>query len=435
MEMLGKIKKNKELKGKGREKGKKRGAGVIIGLIIVAIMINAMQVSRAYSAALTPENHQYPIYSLVTLKLNGETRDNITASLKIFNETSGEWQLNTLLLELIERDLEALPEQVLDLKEAVIYDYNDSSVPGSVYILLSAVKYALTGVVCNRTITYVLSHRDIWWYVEDFSFLVVDLEIFSHINSLFNFDSPLNGTFSLSFDTLVPIRPITYDNGTTDYIILPDTYSIVNNTIIIHYKERNGIQASLYVYNGTAWVVNRLFIKLLNDTFTFLDGLYLFRQNNITLETYGTDEKSIKRLDDALNLLSTDPITGEHYNLTPVFTSDTTKADIAAMLGLGTYHLSLSYSHNYSVTYQFHHYQEFKSDWPRLLDNFITVYFLLSHLWFVERVNWSYYAAETAPNSSFLSFTPPFLLFSFLLMLVLLRFSSLSRSRSRHLKL
>lgn len=255
----------------------------LLGLIII-LMCSQMNLSFADNTEIVETNHHYPIYNLLTLTLNNVTNNGIPAQIVVFNDTLKRWELNQQLLDMINSQLSTLPEYITDLEDITIYEYNDSYLPGELYLILSPKESKLSypKALSDSVINYILSHKTTWWYVANLTVDYLDLDIFDKLEDYYNyyFDSliewinifslPINGT-SLMFNT---------ENSSYDAIIEP---YVVNGTFRPSYPERNNITACTLIYNGTAWEKNEPFLAYYNETLTFLNSLPLFQETEVTL--------------------------------------------------------------------------------------------------------------------------------------------------------
>ncbi|MHA1827236.1 MAG: hypothetical protein ACTSX6_01165 [Candidatus Heimdallarchaeaceae archaeon] len=247
------------------------------------------------------------------------------------------------LLELIQNDLDTLPQYVSGLEKVTMFDYNTSFLPGCVYLLVSPIELNHLANVSNATIDYICSHSDQWWYVANLSIELLDLSELYLDLLLDNFDD-FSGIFLLT----------TFSN-----------YSIVNNTLVIDYPKRNNVSASFYYYNGSLWVPNLAFCSYCNEKIEYINQQPIFNHTGTSIVTHYSEQPNATEISN--NILN-------YFNITPTITNETTYVEINHTLyttGSGTFRASYADSLNY--------------------DDKITLYFTLfaviKHLWFITDVN------------------------------------------------
>ena len=359
---------------------KKKGLVPKLGLFILLILffasiLRGLQAGLAYDETLDTSNHAYPVYLVLTMELNNKTSEGLVASTTIFNETAKKWTTNYVMINQIQNDLNKLPAVIDGLEQATLFDYNITYRPGCVYILLSPESLSLAGKVTNQTIDYVLSHPFTWWYVANLTFETFDLSMF---------DAPLDriNIFSIAVATL-PVRGAFQESNGT-FIPNPEAYTIVNDTIIPKRLVREGIEASLLVYNGTDWVLNAPFVEYLNDCLQLISNQSLFKNNSVMLFSNRTDYGF-------LNGIIINGVVYQNYNVTPILNENTTDADIVATIFIGTsFDIDISYSTLFSHYYQRNHHDTlFSKEWNKLLQLYLTAYVIISHLWFCTSINYA----------------------------------------------
>ncbi|MHA1779214.1 MAG: hypothetical protein ACTSYN_06525 [Candidatus Heimdallarchaeaceae archaeon] len=171
----------------------------------------------------------------------------------------------------------------------------------------------------------------------------------------------------------------------------------MNNSIVVNYKSRGGLNATLLWWNGTEWSLNTPFVEYLNKTFNLLNEQYLLKYYNITLSSNYTN----------YNYLRTHSI--ESYqdtglNIVPIYTENTTLRDIEAILELvSNFRLDISYYLNYSRYFQICHIDElFKDNWDQYVQLYITLWVLFSHYWFC---NWQGFSTFSSAHNAGISST------------------------------
>jgi len=105
------------------------------------------------------------IYSLITIELNGLTKEDLTAQLLIFNETSQTYEENEILKNRIIEDLNWLTHQISGLDDILVYNFNDTVLPGKVDFLLANVSHADKSVY-EQLSNMIYSDNNRWWYIE-----------------------------------------------------------------------------------------------------------------------------------------------------------------------------------------------------------------------------------------------------------------------------
>ena len=325
------------LKRKWRENRKNMVKGMLTTVLVCMLLLSNLTCGD--NLELNNENHNYPIYSLATLTLNNETQGDIQAQIKIYNRTSGKWQLNEALLYHIKQNLVELTENIRGLKQAEIYDYNDTLLPGEVYIVLSAESLMEIDTIANETVNYVLSHKIVWWYVDSFTIEHLDL-------SDFNFD-----IYKYHFDDFIAV----INFGTSD------SYTIINNTFIPHYPQRNNLTACIILYNGTDWVPNYPFLEYFNNTIKVLNSFTIFQVNDVKIEPFNLD-----LVENAIGVL-------HDFNLTPTLPTNVSQTELNHLFyAPSTGYIQLTYSSSLD-----------KNEKTML---YFTIFSLLKHLWFIKTV-------------------------------------------------
>ena len=374
----------------------------ILTMMIIWILILAGNLTYGDNLEISNDNHNYPIYSLVRLELNNKTQEGLKAQIRIYNNTSGDWELNQALIDRVNQDLGYLENAIDGLKEAKIIDYNDTILPGELYIMLSAESLISRAAVANDTVAYVLSHSDVWWYVATFEIAHLDLAIFDlHLYEYHFGDFSSTIEFSTSGNYSVIGKPHPPLNITS---ILNGTF--VNNTFVPSYPQRYNLTACFVIYNGTDWVPNYPFLQYFNDTINFLNSLAIFKNNNVKIKPFRSE--MIKNTIDSLH----------YFNLTPTTpTTNLTEPEIFALVCPSMAYIKITYS-------------------PSLDKNtkgilYFTIFSILQHLWFVKAAwYWPYVSMSSNPflfNSIFIVTFPLFVLVVFIVLLFRFRAKKPSR--------
>ncbi|MHA1778456.1 MAG: hypothetical protein ACTSYN_02695 [Candidatus Heimdallarchaeaceae archaeon] len=280
-------------------------------IIAFATLIVFASLKAIGSNDLNSSNHNYPIPSLMVLKLNNDTKDGLQASLRIYNRTSQQWEVNKPILEVIKADLSSLTKNIEGLKQISLYDYNYSYCPGEAYLILSPESLEQTGLIANQTIDYVMGHSERWWYVADLSIEYIDLAFFDFTN----FEG-------YAIDYIYTIYGSTLLN-----------YTIINNTVLISYPQRNNILACLLLYNGTDWIYNYTFLDYFNKTLEALNNQPFFHSNGVVLSPFKSE------------MLKNAKATLEEFNVTPTLPNNYTETQLFHLLYAPTHiYMSISYS-------------------------------------------------------------------------------------------
>lgn len=214
---------------------------IISCIVFVALLVGMMFsqiVGSNVSNEVDPNNHNYPVYNLINLALNNQTRANLTAQIMIFNQTTQEWELNLQLIEVIEQDMQTLATTIENLSEIYLYSINNSFLPGSLNFLL-VTDLDLAQNAATTVLSAISSDTETWWYVKNASYPIIDLS-----------EIAVEGSFKYNVIDAMDIdtgHPIYFENGSTSFVC----------------REQNGLNASLWLFNGTDWVPNVAFRQLL----------------------------------------------------------------------------------------------------------------------------------------------------------------------------
>ncbi|MHA1853225.1 MAG: hypothetical protein ACTSUF_06870, partial [Candidatus Heimdallarchaeaceae archaeon] len=78
----------------------------VMFLLFSSIITNkSLVLGISNSLDISPNNHSYPIYNVLSMDLNNATNGELFASLKFYNATSNLWEVNTKFLNYVEDDL------------------------------------------------------------------------------------------------------------------------------------------------------------------------------------------------------------------------------------------------------------------------------------------------------------------------------------------
>ncbi len=210
-------------------------------IVFVALLVGMMFsqiVGSAVSDEVDPNNQNYPVYNIINLALNNQTRANLSAQIMIFNQTTQEWELNQELIEVIEQDMQTLASTIENLLEIYLYSLNTSFSPGSLNFLL-VTELDLAQNAATTILSAISSDTETWWYAKNASYPIIDLS-----------EIAFSGSFKYTVIDVMDIQTghyIYFENGSETYIC----------------REQNGLSASLWLFNGTDWVPNVAFRQLL----------------------------------------------------------------------------------------------------------------------------------------------------------------------------
>lgn len=118
---------------------------------------------------LIPAGKPKTIASLISLNLNGETKEDIQAQILIENITTHEMEENIELINLVLSDLNFLETQIEGLDNILIYNLSYSPLPGYINLYLENIRF--------REKSFLEKINDIietdllrWWYVKELVF-------------------------------------------------------------------------------------------------------------------------------------------------------------------------------------------------------------------------------------------------------------------------
>ncbi len=147
---------------------KKRITILQISLLVICVIVPTV--------LLVPAGKPKIIASLVSLSLNGETKEDIQAQILIENSTTHEMEENSELISLIESDMIILSDLVQGLEKISSYNYSYSPLPGRIDFLLENIHFREKNYL-REINSIVESDSEMWWYVEEFSFTPIQEEV------------------------------------------------------------------------------------------------------------------------------------------------------------------------------------------------------------------------------------------------------------------
>ena len=199
------------------------------------------------------------VYSLISIELNGLTKDNLTAQLLIFNETSQTYEENGILKNEIIDNLNWLSHQISDLDGILVHNFNDTVLLGKVDFLLANVSYDNNSMY-EQLSNMIESDNDRWWYVETVSPSIIPPD---GLNSGYAFvnSGPLDFSEFQTFNRSI------HDNG---------------NVTILDFRSKDGIIASTFINDGEKWVENNEFHDILSSSILSLKNM-IFEIDNISI--------------------------------------------------------------------------------------------------------------------------------------------------------
>lgn len=235
---------------------------------IVIITVNTYTPTFSSNATdISPSNHAYPIYNVLSLRLNNHTNGELLASVKIYNDSINRWTVNTEFLNFVENDLQNLSKTIVGVNNITMYSINDTVLPGIVNLFVITEGSESAETACNSIITIMQSY----WYVEDITIPHLDLRDFDPGN--FG-DFRELAVFSDDGYALINVQNGYWTNATEQDA--EENYALVlqfrNNSYFC--IQRNNITASPWLWNGTYWTPNKVFIDILHqDAKLLTDGL------------------------------------------------------------------------------------------------------------------------------------------------------------------
>ncbi|MHA1223256.1 MAG: hypothetical protein ACTSP3_08370 [Candidatus Heimdallarchaeaceae archaeon] len=200
-----------------------------------------------------------PVYSFISMELNGVKKNNVSAQLLIFNETSKKYEENTILKTTISADLSWLSHQISDLDEIYIYYYNDTFLPGEVNFILANVSFENKSIY-EKLSDFIETNTERWWYVKSVS------------------------------PSILPPDGLKFGYAFAPYVSPQDeslvfTYSRshgVDNTTVLTFRSKDGVVASQLINDGKQWMENVKFQKELVSSIRLLKNL-IFEIENISI--------------------------------------------------------------------------------------------------------------------------------------------------------
>lgn len=189
---------------------------------------------------MVPAGKPKIIASLVSLYLNGETKEDIQAQILIENITTHEMEENLALINLVKSDIILLSDQIQGLEKIYMYNFSYFPLPGRIDMLLENIKFREKKFL-KEINSIIESDKEKWWYIEEFSFTSI-LEEISIVDAYDFHYCGQYATFNLlSFES--PQRY--YDNVTLQS----------NETII----------ASYWIIEDGNWTINEEFVNVINN--------------------------------------------------------------------------------------------------------------------------------------------------------------------------
>ncbi len=224
---------------------------------------------------LVNSNGIQSVYSLISIELNGLTKDNLTAQLLIFNETSQTYEENEILKNEIIEDLNWLSHQISSLDGILVHNFNDTVLPGKVDFLLANVSYDNNSMY-EQLSNMIESDNDRWWYVETVAPSIIPPD---GLNSGYAFvnQAPLDITEFRTYNESIQ------DNG---------------NVTILDFRSKDGIIASKFINDGEKWVENNAFHDILISSILSLKNM-IFEIDNISMnwpKSNRAEEKALPSL-------------------------------------------------------------------------------------------------------------------------------------------
>jgi hypothetical protein len=190
------------------------------------------------------------IYSLISMELNGLTKEDLTAQLLIFNETSQTYEENEILKSGIVEDLNWLSYQISDLDDILVYNFNDTVLPGKVDFLLANVSHADKSVY-EQLSNMIDSDPNRWWYVETVTPSIIPPDGPEFGYAFTEYQAPLDLTLFRTFNESI--------RG--------------GNETILDFRSKDGIIASNFINDGEKWIENNEFHEILISSLLSLKNM------------------------------------------------------------------------------------------------------------------------------------------------------------------
>ncbi len=198
------------------------------------------------------------IYSLISIELNGLTKEELTAQLLVFNETSQTYEENEILKNRIIEDLNWLAHQISGLDDILVYNFNDTVLPGKVDFLLANVSYEDKSVY-EQLSNIIDSDNNRWWYVE------------TVVPSIIPADGSEFG-YAFANQALLDL---------TEFCTYNESIHGGNETIL-DFRSKDGIMASKFINDGEKWTENNEFHDILISSILSLKNM-LFEIDDISM--------------------------------------------------------------------------------------------------------------------------------------------------------
>jgi hypothetical protein len=224
------------------------------------------------------------VASLISLVLNGETKDDLQAQVLIENLTTHIWEENVELLNLVETDMDFLALQFQELDKITIYNYTSTPIPGQIQLFLENVHFREKEYL--EEFNYIVeSDREKWWYIEEFTFTSI-LEEAGIVDSVdFNYCGSFANIIATFYD---------FSQRYAENITLQS-----NETII----------ASWWIEDNGSWVFNEDFLNVIEEEIFSLSEV-ISGIANVSSYLYKNETDINNRYPDLYNL--TEPIPNEY---------------------------------------------------------------------------------------------------------------------------
>ncbi len=231
---------------------KKKKTSLICLFLVLFVSFFVPNIELVNSTDITP------IYSLISIELNGLTKEDLAAQLLIFNETSQTYEKNEILKNRIIEDLNWLAHQISGLDDILVYNFNDTVLPGKVDFLLANVSHADKSVY-EQLSNMIDSDTNRWWYVEAIVPSIIPPDG-SNSGYAFANQAPLDLTAFRTFN----------ESYSTDY------------ETILDFRSKDGIMASKFINDGEKWIENNEFHEILVSSLLSLKNM-IFEIDNLSM--------------------------------------------------------------------------------------------------------------------------------------------------------
>ncbi|MBY9001899.1 MAG: hypothetical protein KGD64_13355 [Candidatus Heimdallarchaeota archaeon] len=198
------------------------------------------------------------IYSLITIELNGVTKEDLTAQLLIFNETSQTYEENEILKNRIIEDLNWLSHQISDLDDIFVHNFNDTLLPGNVDFLLANVSLNDNSVYDQLSVM-IDSDNDRWWYVDTVTPSILLPDGPNSGYAFAEYHSPLDITLFCTYNESYP-----------------------GGVRIVNFLSKDGIIASKFINDGEKWIENNEYHEILVSSLLSLKNM-IFEIDNLNM--------------------------------------------------------------------------------------------------------------------------------------------------------